>query len=286
MRFQKSTGWYIFERTNKVIWVTISAIVAVIIGLVMGTIGLKSLRSKEHAQAEISWKQPPLSPWKYETLTMSVISIHTFGLVGLAAFVCLSAAQIGFSTASSSSVSSFLLSFLAWFAVFFVSYSSGVAVAYHFAQPWIRPVSYGICSDGMLYGGILVGWKSYSHYEIGPEDGLISLYSSYSPPLRTWVLKPPAESFTRVLGLIQKNLPSMPPMESSTSWQHSPLALILEMVILVIGALLTITWGWLRIPSLIWIYALIAFFFLQYLGIKLMTLIDGRGQTSRVQSEE
>ena len=266
-------------------WVTISTIVSASIGLVMGTIGLKSLRSKEHPQAEIGWKQTPFSPWKYETLTIIAISIHTLGLVGLAAFVCLSAAQIRFSTASSSAISSFLLSALAWFAVFFVTYSSGVAVSYHFAQPWIRPVSYGISSEGLWYGGMLVGWKSYSHYETGPEDGLISLYSSYSPPIRTWVLQPPAESFASVLGLIQKNLPSAPPMDSSISWQRSALALILEMVILVLGALLAITWGWLRSPSQLWIYALIAFFFVQYLGIKLMTLFDGRGQTSSAQPE-
>ena len=265
-------------------WVTISTIVSATIGLVMGTIGLKSMRSKEQAQAEIRWKQPPLSPWKYETLTIIAITIHTLGLIGLAAFVCLSAARINFYAPGSNAISSFLLSALSWFAVFFVTYSSGVAVSYHLAQPWISPVSYGISEQGMWYGGILVGWKSYSHYEIGPEAGLISLYSSYSPLLRTWVLQPPAESFAGILGLIQKNLPSMPPADDSISWQRSPRALVVEMLILVISTLLAIAWGWTRSPSQVWIYALIAFFFVQYLGIKLMTLFDGRGQIANAKS--
>jgi hypothetical protein len=284
MQFQKSTDWCTFEWTNKVFWVTISAIVSTSIGLVMGTIGLKSLRSKDHEQAEIPWKQTPLSPWKYETLTIIAISIHTLGLIGLAAFVCLSAARINFYAPGSNAISSFLLSALSWFAVFFVTYSSGVAVSYHFAQAWISPVSYGISGEGLWYGGMLIGWKSYSHYEIGPDAGLISLYSSYSPPLRTWVLQPPADSFAGVLGLIQKNLPSIPPAADSVAWQHSPPALILEMVMLVIGTLLAITWGWFQSPSLVWMYAFIAFFFVQYLGIKLMTLFDGRGQTSGAES--
>ena len=267
-------------------WVNIVGTVSFAIGIVFGAVGLKSLRSQVHEQAEINWKQPPLSPWKYETLTIIAIAIHTLGLIGLAAFVCISAAQIKFVSASPSALSSFLLSALAGFAVFFVTYSSGVAVAYHFAQPWIRPMTYGISKDGMWYGGIRVDWKSYSHYEVGPEDGLISLCSSYSPPLRTWVLQPPAESFASILGLIQKNLPSMPLTDSFTSWQRFPITLILEMALLVSGPLLAITWGWFQNPSVVWMYAFVAFFFVQYLGIKLMTLFDGRGQTSRVPNTE
>jgi len=267
-------------------WVNILSVVSFAIGIVFGTTGLKSLRSKVHEQAEINWKQPPLSPWKYETLTIIAIVVHTLGLIGLAAFVCISAAQINFVTASSSALSSFLLSALAGFAVFFVTYSSGVAVAFHFAQPWIRPVSYGISHDGMWYGGLRVDWKSYSHYEVGPEDGLISLYSSYSPPLRTWVIQPPAESFASILALIQKNLPSMPPTDGFISWQRFPLMLILEMSLLVIGPLVGITWGWIQNSSVVWIYAFVAFFFVQYLGIKLMTLFDGRGQTASLAGTE
>lgn len=264
-------------------WVTILAVISFIIGLVFGTVGLKSLRSREHAQAEIRWKQAPLSPWKYETLTIFAVSLHTLGLVGLAAMVWISVTRLN---VAANGISSLLLSALAWVAVFFTAYSSGVAVAYHLAQPWISPVSYGICGAGLLYAGILIGWKSYSHYEIGPEDGLISLYSSYSPLLRTWVIQPPAESFTSILALIQKNLPSAPTAVDSIPWQRAPFLLIVEMAALVIGTLLPILWGWLQHPSWIWIYALIAFIFVQYVGIKMMTLFDGRGQTSGSRVEE
>lgn len=261
-------------------WVLILAIISFIIGLVNGITGLKSMRSKEHAQAEINWKQPPLSPWRYEAPSMVTITIHSLGLVCLTAFVLMSLTRVNVSSASSSFISSLLFWAMAFFAVFFTTFTSGVMLAYHFAQPWISPVSYGICSAGMLYGGVLAGWKSYSHYEIEPDDGLISLYSSYSPQLRTWVLQPPAESFTSVLGLIQKSLPSVPVADESTAWQRSPFLLILDMTGLVLGALLPIAWGWFQNPSWVWIYALIAFFFLHYFGIKLITFFDGRGQAA------
>jgi len=267
-------------------WVNILGGISSMIGVAMGVIGLKSLRSKEHEQAEVGWKQPPLSPWRYETLTMIAITLHTFGLVCLTALVLLSLTGSNLFAGSPNANPSLLLSAIALFAVFFTSYSSAVALAYHFAQPWIHPVSYGISGDGMWYGGSLIGWKSYSYYEVGPDDGMISLYSSYSPPLRTWVIQPPAESFSRILGILQKNLSSTSPAGDSVPWQHSPLILILGMALLITGTLLPAVWGWTQNQSRVWIYALIAFFFVQYFGIKLITLFDGRGQTWNAKTLE
>jgi hypothetical protein len=267
-------------------WVVILAIISFIIGLVNGTTGLKSMRSKESAQAEANWKQPPLSPWRYETPSIIAISIHSLGLVCLTVFVLWSLIRINLFSGAVNANSSILLWTMALLAVFFTTYTSGVMLAYHFAQPWISPVSYGICSDGMLYGGVLVHWKSYSHYEIGPDDGQISLYSSHSPQLRTWVLKPPAELFMSVLGFVRKSLPSVPPADESIRWQRSPFILIVEMLALTVGVLLPIVWGWFQNPSRVWIYAFIAFLFLQYSGIKLITLFDGRGRTARPENIE
>ena len=261
-------------------WVIIVGTISLLIGLVLGTIGLKTLRSTTHAQAEIRWTQLPLSPWRYETLTMVGITLHTLGLICLTVFVWLSLVQ---NNISLNAGLSWLLFAVAALAVIFTTYSTGVAMAFHFAQPWIRPISYGISSNGLWYGGSLINWKSYSHYEIGPDDGLISLYSSYSPPLRTWVIQPPAESFSSALGFIQKNLSSMPAMDDPISWQRSPAALILEMLMLVTLALLPAVWGWIQNQSWAWIYSLIAFYFLQSLGIRLITLFDGRGQTTNAE---
>ena len=266
------------------IWVALLVLIAAFVGLVMGTTGLKSMRSHTNPQAEINWTQPPLSPWRYETLTMVAISLHSLGLVCLAALVLASVSSSTLFLQPIELNQSLLLFVFALFAVSFSTYASGVMVAYHIAQPWIRPVSYGISSEGMYYGGSLIGWKSYSHYELGPEKGLISLYSSYSPPLRTWVIQPPAESFSSVLRLIQQNLPSAPPSDFD-SWQRSPFGLILSMSVLDLAVLLPVLWGWTQNRSWTWSYALIAFFFLQYLGIKLITLFDGRGQSSGTETQ-
>ena len=283
---QKIISLSIFESIHNVTWVYILAGIFFLIGLVMGTTGLKSMRSKEHPQAEISWRQSPLSPWRYETLTIIAIAIHSLGLICLAAFLLLSLARNQLLAFPPIVIPSLLVSGVAVFGVLFTTYASGVMVAYHFMQRWITPISYGISSDGMLYGGSAIHWQSYSHYEVGPEHGMISLYSSYSPKLRTWVIEPPAETYTGVLGLLQKNLPTLQPIEDSIHWQRSPTALILEMTALVVAALLPALWGWLQNQSWVWIYALIAFLLVNSLGVKLITIFDGRGQSGSTQSGE
>ncbi|HEX5838397.1 MAG TPA: hypothetical protein VFY26_11250 [Anaerolineales bacterium] len=259
-------------------WVVSPAVISGIIGLVSGALGLKKMRSQEHAQAELRWKQAPLSPWRYETLTMVAVTIHSLGLIGIVGLLLWSVSGFRLFT-SPPGAGLFLLSILAMFSVFFTSYVTGVMIAYHMAQPWIRPASYGMSEAGLMYGGSLVEWKSYSHYEIGPDDGLISLYSSYCPQLRTWVLQPPPELFASVLGLIQKHVSHMPPTESSSTLQRSPLALILQMAALVVAAILPALWGLSRGQAWVWIYALLAFFVVHYFGIQLITRFDGRAQS-------
>ncbi len=244
------------------------------IGVIIGISGLKSLRSKFHEQAEIRWTQSPLSPWRYETWNIIAISIHSIGLISLAALVMWSLTYNALFKLPADHPS-FILYALASFILFFTTYVSGVMVAYHFMQQWIRPISYGISNDGLWYGGLRVDWKSYSHYELGPEHGLISLYSGYSPTLRSWVLQPPSEAFAGILGLIQKNLPAARVVDD-VPWQRSPLALVLAMSLLVISTLLPAVWGWMRNASWLWIYAFCAFFLVQWLGILLITRFDGR----------
>jgi hypothetical protein len=279
MLFRKTTGLSILERKYELNWVVSPAVISGIIGLVSGTLGLKKMRSKEHPQAEIRWKQIPLSPWRYETLMMVAITIHSLGLIGIVGLLLWSVSGFRLFT-SAPGTGLLLLSILAMFAVFFTSYVTGVTIAYHIAQPWIRPASYGISEAGLMYGGSLVEWRSYSHFEIGPDEGLISLYSSYSPRLRTWVLRPPSELFAGVLGIIQNHLPHVPPTEFSSSLQRSPGALILQMAALVSAAILPALWGLSRGQAWVWIYALLAFFVVHYFGIQLITRYDGRAQSS------
>src|SRR5215216_1363349 len=161
-------------------WIIILATVSAIIGLISGANGLRTLRTGVPPQAEFTWKQAPLSPWRYETPTILAITLHTLSLVSLTALILLSVARSNLFSTVSFAIPSLLFSVLALFAVFFTPYASGVAIAYHFAQSWISPITFGLRQDGMLYGSMLIPWKSFSHYEVGPDDGLISLYSSYS----------------------------------------------------------------------------------------------------------
>ena len=283
MRFPKSIALSIFYGNREMSWVITTTAISAILGLISGANGLKTLRTSTPPEAEFRWTQAPLSPWRYETPTMFAITLHTLSLVCLTALILLSIARSELFSSFSLAIPSLLLSVFALFAAIFTPYATGVAVAYHFSQSWISRINFGIRRDGMLYGSTLIPWKSFSHYELGPDDGLISLYSSYSPALRTWAIRPPGELFTGVLALIQKNLPSRSPVEDSIPWQHSPLMLILGTAILVIVPLLPAIWGLLQSCWWVWIYALIAYFFVQYFGIKLFTIFDGRGETSNVE---
>jgi hypothetical protein len=272
------------------IWVPIAATISAVIGFISGARGLKALRTGEPASAEITWKQDPLSPWKYETPSILCITLHSLSLVCLTLLILFSVARSPlFTTSFSLTLPFILLSIFALFAILFTPYACGVAVVYHFTQSWISPICYGLREDGIFHGTTFIPWKSFSRYEIGPDEGLISLYSSYSPLLRTWVLRPPSESFARVLATIQRHLPSMPPTEDSIPWQRSLQMMFLYTVLLVFLPLLPAIWGFLRGQSWVWMYAFFAFFFVQYFGIQLFTLFDGREQASLaedIQSKE
>jgi hypothetical protein len=250
--------------------------------------GLKSMRSKIYPQAEITWTQPPLSPWRYETPSMIVLSIHTLGLIVLTAFLLFSVTRHPMFTSPSMSSFEFLGFLVSLGGIVFTSHATGVVSSYHLAEPWIRPASYGISNEGMLYAGSLFGWQIYSRYEVRPEDtGLISLYSRYSPGLRTWVLQPPPESFAKVLELIRRNLPSITiqTIDDSASWQRSPLMMVIGMAALVLGAILPAAWGWIQGQSWVWIYSFIAFFFVLVVGNRLIAIFDGRSQAATKRTE-
>ncbi len=256
-------------------WLNIFILVSLILGFLSGIANMKSMRSQTYPQAESAWEQEPLSTWRYEPLSMVTITIHSLGMMCLTVCLILNSIHSEVLTFPSSQFEFFLLALVG---IFFTTSAAGTALAYHLVRQWVRPISYGIARNGIFFGGSLIGWKSFSHYEIGPDAGQISLYSSYSPSLRTWVIQPPAESFTGILGLIQENLSPALTIDESTSWQHSPLVLILGMITLVLGALLPAVWGLTQNLSWTWMYALAAFLLVSILGNRWMAVYDGRGK--------
>lgn len=257
-------------------WLDILTLICLVLGVISGIAGLKSMRSRAHPQAEITWQQDPLWPWKYEPVGMTAITIQSLGLFCLTAIFLLTTRDSSLFKFVPRSIPVLVVTVLALAGVFFTTYTSGRLLAYHFARRWAGPLSYGISRDGIFYSNDLVSWKTCSHYELGPDDGQISLYSSYSPAFRTWVLQPSPELFSRALAIIQENLPSSPPAEDAVTWKHSPLMLILEMAATSLALLLPAVWGFLRDQSWVWGYALAEFFFLGILGNRLIILFDGR----------
>ena len=51
------------------------------------------------------------------------------------------------------------------------------------------------------------------------------------------------------------------------------------MIVLVLAVLLPIAWLWVQNDPLVWIFALIAFFFVHYAGVTLITRFGGQEQT-------
>jgi hypothetical protein len=257
------------------IWLYLLSLICIVLGFVSGITGLRTLRSRTHPQAEITWQQSPVSPWRYETVSMIAIAIHSFGLACLMAFLAFSAAYNTTFTPELFTQAGWRL-VLSVCAIIFTSYITGVVIAFHFAQQRIKPISYGIAEDGMWYGGSLIDWDTYSHHEVGPDEGQISLYSSYSPAIRTWVLRPPPESFRYVLGIIQQNLQSTQAYEKEIPWHHSPTMLVLAMTAMVLGGLLPAVWGLFHHQAWVWIYCLVAFFLVLSIGNQMITVFDGQ----------
>lgn len=258
-------------------WLCILALVVFWAGFLRGVNLLKSIRYIRHPHAEITWQQPAISYWKYETTIMIALTINDMGKIGLAAFLLAGSINNNIFTFPPKSGEGLLLAISALLGIIYITYRIGSLLAFHFARQWIQPVSFGICSDGLLYGGILVDWVSYNHYEIGPDEGLISLYSSYSPPLRTWVLNPSTETYRSILKIIQNNLPPTPNADSKISWRHSPFALILGIAILNLGFLLPAIWGFAHDQAWGWAYALAAFLLVQIISDRIITTFDGSG---------
>lgn len=259
-------------------WLYVLALVFFLAGFVRGVNLLKSIRYIKHPESEITWQQPALSYWKYETPIMIALTINDLGKIGLAAFLIAGSINNNVFTFPPRSVAGLFLAISALLGIIYITHKIGSMLAFHFARQWIQPVSFGICSDGLIYGGILVDWVCYSHYEIGPDEGLISLYSSYSPSLRTWVLNPSAGTYRGVLEIIQNNLLPTPNVASGMSWRHSPFALILGITILNLGFLLPAIWGFAHDQAWVWAYALLAFLLIQVISDRIITTFDGRGK--------
>jgi hypothetical protein len=231
----------------------------------------------KHPETEITWQQPALSYWKYETPIMIALTINDLGKIGLAAFLLAGSINASVFAFPPKSLVGLFLAISALLGIIYITHKIGSMLAFHFARQWIQPVSFGICSDGLVYGGMLVDWVSYSHYEIGSDGGLISLYSSYSPSLRTWILNPSTETYRGVLEIIQYNLPPSPNAGRKIPWQRSPLALILGITILNLGFLLPAIWGFAHDQAWVWAYALLAFLLVQNISDRIVTTFDGRG---------
>lgn len=256
-------------------WLIIVASITLFAGIITGLLGLKSIRSKSYPQAEISWKQEPLSPWRYETFNMMILSIHSLGLISIA-FILLMNLIMNVDTAFLPALEAldstrFYSRIVGFLAMAFTMFMSGVLIAFHFLKQWIKPSSYAIDQNGLFYGGSHVPWSSFSHYEIGPDDGLISLYSGYSPSIRNWVLHPPAEAYASVLGLIQQNVPIDSPSLDDIPWKQSPVTFLVAMSALVLASVLPALWGLKQNQFWVWGYAFMAFFVVQDLGVRLIT---------------
>lgn len=261
-------------------WLYILALISTLWGFRKGILGLRSFRSRSHPQAEISWKQMPVSTWRYETISMIAITLHSLGVIGLTAMLLISLDKNEGATMfphleTTPLLKMLLLAFSIGGAAL-TSYTSGLTIAFHFTQQWIKPAGYGIRDLGISYGGLLIPWVSFSHYEIGPEDGMISLYSSYSPSLRTWVLQPPVELYTSVLGFIQKNVPKAIFADRQIPLWRSPITLLFTMAVLVFVTLIPAICGLVYNQLWVWGYAIVAFYIIQKFGNDLITRFEGR----------
>src|SRR5512138_36596 len=81
---ESSTNDPALHQAYKMNSLTLLPLISLFTAIITGLLGLKSIRSRSYPQAEISLKQGPLSPWRYETVNMIALGTHSLGLISIA----------------------------------------------------------------------------------------------------------------------------------------------------------------------------------------------------------
>lgn len=235
----------------------------------------------------LSWSVHLYSGFKYELDTWIAINIHRLalflnGCVGL--YLLLYRPVTGLAIPG-------VPDYLAGLIVFPILAGCVAGMGFFWGQALFGPLAeflggdshYAISEDGVLYGGQLFPWSTYSHYSMNPDGTVIQLWSASFPGTVAFTLTTPsAGQISRLRGIMESHMPSG---EADAPGFFRRCAFPALMAALAIGFIAAAVWS----SSLSYAFAMVLnavlMYLLVFLGAKvIMRLIyGGRNRPASVE---
>lgn len=191
-------------------------------------------RPSQAFQTIEAWSERPLSSWRYEPYSAAAILVHTLAI---------SALSIAALAAASSSVRFKILlipndtttTALLWIveggSISLIGYLLGSVLAFPLVRLTRSPVAFAITEDGMVIGLTLLPWRWFSHFSVDSREGILRLYSAFSPDLPSLVSRPTrALPLTEIGATLQRFLPTHP-AAGGRAWYRTKRLLIPTMIL-------------------------------------------------------
>ncbi len=218
------------------------------------------------------WQEKPLSEWKYEPFSKSVILLHTLAILALSGIAIHATSNPGYDLSLTGNM---IIIFMDWFSQYgsmaLIGYLLGAMI---FSLLKVRKtISYSIITEtGVTSGKIMLPWHYFSHFTMDHQNRILRLFSAFSPDLQTAITKIPGSiSLTEVSNTLQKFLPDHPP-EGRLAWYRTKFMLVPAML-LVCLPLLALGWLASSLPRSLALFALVSITVLVvYLGQRVVVL--------------
>jgi hypothetical protein len=218
------------------------------------------------------WQEKPLSEWKYEPFSKSVILLHTLAILALSSIAIHATSNPGYDLSLTGNM---IIIFMDWFSQYgsmaLIGYLLGAMI---FSLLKVRKtISYSIITEtGVTSGKIMLPWHYFSHFTMDNQNRILRLFSAFSPDLQTAITKIPGSiSLTEVSNTLQKFLPDHPP-EGRHAWYRTKFMLVPAMLLVCLPLLVL---GWLAssLPRSLALFALVSITVLVvYLGQRVVVL--------------
>ena len=177
---------------------------------------LKTLRSfrapRKYAGQRFAWAERPYSGFKYELDTWLAITIHRLalfsaGLVGLYLLSFRPTLEVSIPGIPGS---------IAGLIAFPIVAGCAAGMGFFWGQASFGPLAeylagdshYAVSDEGVLTGGQLFPWKTFTHCSLNEERTALTLWSASFPGATAFNLMPPVEQMSALAALIQSHLPA------------------------------------------------------------------------------
>ena len=204
-----------------------------------------SRRSDRSMNTLHKWSEKPLPSWKYEPYSAAAVLIHLLA-ISVLSVAALNATSNPADFIDTSILNSTNMVVVVWIAeegsISLVGYILGTLAAFPVASLIRTTVTSAIIRDGVIHGNTFIPWERFSHFSIDRNNGILRLYSAFSPDMPTLMSNPIKSVSLDELGdTLQEYLP-VNPENSNRAWYQTKYLLIPTMILVCLPLVIV---GWL-----------------------------------------